>query len=210
MKTIVIYNRVSTEDQDPTNQLKDCITLIGEGEDYEVIQEKQSAFKDKDRPLFETIREGIKKGEVKTLICWDWDRLFRNQKKLVEFFKFCELYKCKIFSYNQRYFDDFYKIPPPFDEIVSNIVLNLMGWIAEEESKKKSERVKIAFKNRKKKWGRRPLENVEDRVIELHKQGKSLREISKEVHYWDSQRNKKFISKSAVQLIIKNFNSKIS
>ena len=204
-----IYLRTSTEEQNPQNQLRDCKTLVTG--DYQVVEEKQSAFKDKDRPKFDgEIKPLIAKGKVEELIGWDIDRFFRNRKKLVEFFKFCELYKCKIFSYNQRYFDDFYKIPPPFDEIVSNIVLNLMGWIAEEESKKKSERVKIAFKNRKKKWGRRPLENVEDRVIELHKQGKSLREISKEVHYWDSQRNKKFISKSAVQLIIKNFNSKIS
>ena len=81
MKTIVIYNRVSTEEQNPANQLRDCLTLIGEGDDYEVVQEKQSAFKDIDRPLFDTIRKGIKKGEVQQLICWDLDRLFRNRKK---------------------------------------------------------------------------------------------------------------------------------
>jgi len=173
----IIYLRTSTEEQNPENQLRNCKSLVDE--DFELVEEKQSAFKDKDRPKFEYIKSKIKKGNCKTLICWDWDRLFRNQKKLVEFFKFCELYKCKIHSYNQRYFDDFYKIPPPFDEIVSNLVLNLMGWLAEDESKKKSNRVKLAVRNKNgvtksykgNKWGRKSLSTQKlNKLKEYHKQ----------------------------------------
>jgi len=196
----IIYIRTSTLEQNPENQLADCKKLVTG--DYEVLQEQQSAYKDKDRPKFENIKQRIKKGEVKELICWDWDRLFRNRKKLKEFFQFCKIYKCQIHSFRQQFFEDFYKIPSPFDEIIQELILNLMGWMAEDESKKKSERVRIAFKNSNKRWGRKPLENVESRVIELHKQGKSIREISCLVHYWDGQRNKKFISKSAVHKII--------
>jgi DNA invertase Pin-like site-specific DNA recombinase len=208
MVKTIIYLRTSTEEQNPQNQLRDCLTLCNKN--YEVIEEKQSAFKDKDRPLFESIKKRIKKGEIKSLIVWDWDRLFRNRKKLKDFFQFCKIYKCEVHSFRQKFFEDFYKIPKPFDEIMQELFINLLGWIAEDESQKRSDRVKIAFKNSKQKWGRKPLEDVEDRVIELHKQGKSIREISKEVYYWNSARNKKFISTGAVHKIIKKFNENIS
>jgi len=203
MKSIIIYLRTSTEDQNPENQLRDCKTLVGN--DFEVLQEKQSAFKDTDRPIFKSVEDGIKKGIVRELIVWDWDRLFRNRKKLKDFFELCRVYKCQIHSFRQKFFEDLYKIPAPFDEIIQELVISLMGWMAEDESKKKSERVKIAYKNRTKKWGRKPLDNIESTVIELYKLGKSMREIASEVYYWDTKRNKKFVSKSAVHKIITKF-----
>jgi len=167
MKTI-IYLRTSTEEQNPENQLKDC-KYFSEGlnlKEFEVFQEKQSAFKDDSkREVFNSILKEIKKGKVDHIIVWDWDRLFRNRKKLISFFELCKIYKCKIHSSRQGYFEDFYKIPAPFDEIVSNLVLNLMGHMAEEESKKKSERVKAAVRQKNgvtksykgNKWGRKKL-----------------------------------------------------
>lgn len=207
MKT-VIYIRTSTEDQNPQNQLRDCLTLVSD-DNYEVIEEKQSAYKDKDRPKFDLIiKKQIRSGNISELICWDWDRLFRNRKKLKEFFQFCRMYKCKIHSFRQKFFEDFYKIPSPFDEIIQELVLNLMGWMAEDESKKKSERVKIAFKNSNKKWGRKPLEKVESQVIKFAEEGKTIREIANIVYYYDKNRNKKYISKSAVHKIIQKFKRK--
>ncbi len=167
MRTI-IYLRTSTEEQNPENQLKDCKSF-SEGlklNEFEVFQEKQSAFKDDSkREVFNNILKEIKKGKVDHIIVWDWDRLFRNRNKLIQFFELCKIYKCKIHSSRQGYFEDFYKIPAPFDEIVSNLVLNLMGHMAEEESKKKSERVKAAVRTKNgktlsykgNKWGRKKL-----------------------------------------------------
>jgi len=207
MKAILI--RTSTEEQNPKNQLADCVSMAGE--EAEVYEEKQSAWNQyKERVILELIKRKIKSGEIKELYVWDWDRIYRNQKKLVEFFKFCDLYKCKIHSYNQKYFEDFYKIPVPFDEIVSNLVLNLMGWLAEQESKKKSDRVKIAFKNKKGNWGRpkKIKEKLKKEVLELHNKNHSIREIAESVFYWDHNKNQKFISKSAVHKIIHEFNDK--
>jgi len=198
----IIYLRTSTAEQNPQNQLKDCKSICKW--EYEVVEEKQSAFKDKNRPLFEQVRERIKKQKINHLVVWDWDRLFRNRLKLIEFFKFCDLYKCKIHSFRQLYFEDFYKIPPPFDEIVSNLVLNLMGHNAEEESKKKGERVKIAYENRKGSWGRKSLsKEVKQEVLERKKQGLSIREIADSVFYWDKNRNRRAVSVGAVHKIIK-------
>jgi len=199
----VIYLRTSTEEQNPQHQLRDCKTLVT-GE-YEVIDEKQSAYKDKDRPKFEEIKKRIKQGKIDELICWDWDRLFRNREKLKEFFKFCKIYKCNIHSFRQKFFEEFYKIPKPFDEIMQDLFINLLGWMAEDESKKKSDRVKIAFKNSTKKWGRKPIKNVDKQIQKLYEDGETIREIASKVYYWDSSRNKKYVSKSYVHKIIQRF-----
>ena len=184
----IIYIRTSTEDQEPKNQIKACEGICN-GE-YELFLDKQSAFKDhKDREGFEQARKLIKSGKIKHFIVWDWDRIYRNQKRLVDFFKFCEIYKCEIHSVNQKYFDDFYKIPAPFDEIVSNLVLNLMGWLAEDESKKKSNRVKLSVRKKNgvtksykgNKWGRKAMHtNKINRIIKLGNEGKSYRDIAAE------------------------------
>lgn len=201
----IIYLRTSTEEQNPQNQLRDCKTLIKDN-DYIIIQEKQSAFKDKDRLKFDgEIKPLIAKGKVEELIGWDLDRFYRNRKKLVEFFTFCKINKCKVTSYRQQWLNRLNEMPQPFGEIMFNMMLEIMGWLAEEESKKKSDRVRIAFKNSTKKWGRKPLKNVDKQIIELHKDGKTIREIASQVYYWDEQRNKKFVSKSHVHNIINKF-----
>lgn len=203
----VIYLRTSTAEQNPQNQLKDCLAIV-KG-DYETIEEKQSAFKDKDRPLFESIKERISKGEIKHLIVWDLDRIYRDRKKLLGFFEFCKTYGCRIFSFRQKFLKEMQelKLPVGFEwiaEMQINNFLQFLGWIAEDESRKKSERVKIAYQNRKGKWGRKPLsQNVINEVLDYHKKGMDLRSISQSVFYWDKHRNKKNISLGAVHKIIK-------
>ena len=98
-----------------------------------------------------------------------------------------------------------------FNEIVMDMVINLLGWIGEEESEKKSSRVKMAVKKTSKgtfshngnKWGRKsfPAQTI-NRVLELHEQGKSIRKIASEVNVYDANNNARKISKSAVQQIL--------
>jgi DNA invertase Pin-like site-specific DNA recombinase len=209
METI-IYIRTSTEEQEPENQIKSCQKL-SKGE-YELLQDKQSAFTDKkDREKFELAKKLIKSGKIKHFIVWDLDRIYRNRIKLKEFFQFCKIHKCNIHSVNQQWLEQLNNIPEPFNEIMHDLMLNLMGWLAEDESKKKSERVRLAVRKQKgitksykgNKWGRKPLgkKSVEE-ILRLYKEGKSMREISEEVFYWDKNNNKKQISKSAVHKII--------
>jgi len=55
-----IYLRTSTQEQNPENQLKDCLSINRWGE-YKLITEQQSAFKDHlDRALFEELKKDIK------------------------------------------------------------------------------------------------------------------------------------------------------
>lgn len=197
---IAIYIRTSTTEQNPQNQLRDCLSLISE--EYKLFEEKESAFRDKDRPIFEEIRGLIKKGKIRSLIVWDLDRLYRNRKKLIEFFQYCKIYNTKIHSFRQNWLEDLNKIPKPFDEIMHSLMLQIMGWLGEEESKKKSDRVKIAYKNRKKKWGRPSLNSeIDKQILQLYEDGETLRNIAKKVYYWDKNRNKRFVSVGYVHKI---------
>jgi len=192
MKENKIYIRTSTENQFPALQLKDCEALAVKLnlKDWEVISDKQSAWKDDiERDGFEKIIESIKKGETKTLICWDLDRLFRNRKKLIAFFQLCKNYGCKIYSARQDWLESLNKIQEPFNEIMFDLMLQIMGWLGEEESSKKSSRVKNAVRKiegevtksyKGNKWGRKSI--ISDKLIkqaqELKQQGLSLSKIA--------------------------------
>jgi len=234
----IIYLRTSTEEQNPENQLKDCLKLFKKLklENYELYEEKQSAFKDIKREKFENIKKLIMNRKVKIIICWDLDRLFRNRMKLVQFFELCKIHDCKIYSFRQQFLEDINKAPEPWNQIIFKLMLEIMGWIAEDESKKKSDRVRNAIRNKycikcKKyyiakeikcpkckgdlkitksksykgnKWGRRKLKKVDKQILELRKQGKTIRKISEEVFYWDKNNHKKFVSVGYIHKLLVN------
>jgi DNA invertase Pin-like site-specific DNA recombinase len=64
----------------------------------------------------------------------------------------------KLHSVKESWFEEFHKIPAPFNEILYDLMLQMVGWLAEEESKKRSERVRLAFNNKEEglHWGRLP------------------------------------------------------
>ena len=208
----IIYIRTSTEEQEPENQVSDCKTLTKS--DCEIAREQQSAFKDKDRPIFESIRQRIKKGEVTDLIVWDLDRVYRQRKKLIEFFDFCKVYKCKIHSFRQQWLEQLNNIPEPFNEMMHGLMLQVMGWLAEEESTKKSQRVKLAVRKsdgkdtksyKGNKWGRKSIQTnrLKEDVLKLKETGLTIREIVKQVYYYDKNNNKKNPSRSLVHKLLK-------
>ena len=216
MKENIIYIRTSTEEQNPKNQLEDCKKLAEKLnlKDFEILEERKSAFKNNvKREVFNSIKRAIQKGEVKNLIVWDLDRLYRNRVKTVEFIRNYSKLGLRVYSYRQDWFERFNDIPEPFNEIMSDLMLQIVSWMAEEESKKKGERVKLAVRKKEgkptksykgNKWGRKALSiKTIQKVLDLHKKGLSIRQIADQVYYWDSNKNKRKISKSAVHKIIK-------
>lgn len=207
MSEVIIYLRTSTEEQNPENQLADCKRINSYGE-AEIIEDKQSAWKDtKERPGFELLKKKILEKQVSHLIIWDFDRLFRNRIKFKEFLELLKAYKVQLHSVRQQWLESINQVPAPWNEIVYGMLIEIFGWMAEEESKKKSERVKIAHANHKgSKWGRPSIpEKTRLEVVKLFKEGKSIRQISEEVVYWDKSRNERKISRGAVHKIISDF-----
>jgi len=214
----VIYLRVSTKEQSLQQQMRDIKTLKPK-KDCLIFKEEASAYKENvKRPEFEKIYDMVKSGRVKSIYVWSLDRIFRNRKRLVEFLTACKVYKVDVFSYNEKWLLKIRQMGKPFDEIIYNLMVELLSWIAEEDSKLQSNRVKKSVKkNRKgitvstngKKWGRKPFpKQTIDRVLKLHKEQFSIREIAKRVNIYDKNRNEKLISRSAVHKIINDFKNK--
>jgi len=223
MKPTVIYVRTSTEEQNPKLQIKDCVELAKKLKlfNFEILEEYGSAFKDNvKRPVFDSIKKGIIKLKVKNLIIWDFDRLFRNRIKTVEFIRNYGKLGLKVYSFRQTWFQDIEKIPEPFNYIMKDLMLQITGWIAEEESQKKSDRIKNALRKNKKgitvsykghRWGRKLLSKVaRQKILDLHKDGLTMRMIAKNVTYADKNNNMKNVSLGIVHKTIVEFNLKNS
>lgn len=217
MKMKAVYIRTSTHEQTPELQLKDISSLI-DLTGVTIFKDKQSAWQDfKERSEFKELSNLIKSRKVSDLFVWDLDRIYRNRKKLIEFFELCKIYDCKIHSVRQQWLEEINGMPNPWGEIIHNLMLQVMGWIAEEESQKKSDRIKNAVTKKKNykgvvettsaygnKWGRKNLSpQTIKKVLDLFDQGISLRKISKEVWIYDQHGNKKKnISLGAVHKIV--------
>lgn len=221
MKETIVYIRTSTEEQNPQLQLRDCESLLKDlgKENYEVVEDKVSGWKEVKREGIEKIVKGIKDRSVKILVVWDLDRLYRNRIKTKEFLQLCKTYGCKLFSYRQKFLNQIQELnlPKDFDflrDMMLNNLIEMLGWIAEDESKKKSDRTKNAIRKESgvtlsykgNKWGRKNLpEETKKLILDLYKQNKTYSTISREVFYWDKNRNKKFVSKGVVHKVISEF-----
>lgn len=209
-----LFIRTSTTEQEPTLQINDCCKAF-DLYDYVLIQEKDSAYKENAKRLsFESLKKSIINGKVTELYVWDLDRLFRNRKKLIEFLAMCKSYNTKVLSYNQQWLQAIQQLQAPFDEIMFDFMLSIMGWLSEDESLKKSNRVKLAIKKttngtisyKGNKWGRKPMsKQIVNKILELAEAGMSIRNIAKTVQIYDANNNGRPISKSAVHKTIKQF-----
>lgn len=218
MDEVAIYIRTSTTEQNPQNQLKDCLKINTHGH-YQIYEDRQSAWKEgKERTKFEQVKQLIKKRKLKHLIVWDLDRIYRNRKNLVSFFELCKAFECKIHSVNQKWLSSINNMPNPWNEIVHDLMIQIMGWLAQDESDKKSKRVKAAIRKNKKGitisykgniWGRKKLSKIaKQKIIELYKQGISMRQISKTVTYVDRNKNYKKVSLGTVHKTITEYQDK--
>lgn len=209
----IIYLRTSTEEQEPENQKKECLEFAkNRGYDVkEVLLEKISAFKSVERPLYEKVKQEARKGEIQAVIVWALDRWIRNRDTLLEDVTILRNYGCKIHSVKEAWLEAI-NIEGSLGKTIQEFLLGLIGSIAEMESQRKSERVRNAMIKEKgkpiisykgNKWGFHSLGNEVDlKIVEEYKNGKSYRIITNEVFYWDKNRNKKFVSLGYVSKII--------
>jgi len=205
-KNKAIYIRTSTTEQTPELQLKDIYSTFPESRDAKIYQEQVSAYKDNvRRPVFEEVISLIESGGITDLYVWDWDRLYRNYKKLNQFFALCKRNgtrgTVKVHSYGQLMFEQFVNLPEPFDTMLTDMMQTLTGFLGQSESKKKSDRIKMAVvkdqgeKTRSYKgndWGRKADLTEDDvkKMLEMRKKGRTLRQISQEFTRYDSAKNK--------------------
>lgn len=215
----IIYIRTSKEEGNPENQLASILSMLPEDqrELAVIVTEQQSAFKDdfKVRPKFAALQADIKTRLVKAIYVWDLDRIYRNRLKLKQFLELCKVYKIKVYSFRQQWLNDINNIPDPWNEIIYDLLINILGWMAEDESKKRSDRVKASTRIKKgktysykgNKWGRKSLpKQTINRILEKYKEGFTVRDIAMMIKTTDKNNNQKPISKSAVHKVVQDYN----
>jgi len=176
-----IYLRTSTEDQHPENQEKDCLEFA-KNRGYEVegiYLERLSGFKQLIRPEYEKVKEKARKGEIKAVIVWALDRWVRNRDTLMDDTVILRNYGCNIHSVKEAWLEAI-NIEGSLGKTIQEFLLGLMGSMAEMESQRKSDRVKIAHKNHKgKKWGRPSTHTNKKKIVwGLRMEGNTIRKIS--------------------------------
>ena len=221
--TAAIYARVSTKEQSEAEQIPAIKKGFDLSDDVIVFREEVSAWsidKEEKRHSLKLLISEIKTGSLSKLYIWDIDRLYRNRKKMREFMNLCNFYDVSVYSLNQKWLNDFQelkeKLPENFKfyiEHMYNLLLDVYSQTAEDESAKKSERVKLKIVKDKngttrstsgKKWGRRSLPpRITEEVLQYHQQGKSIRWISANVFKIDKNNNKKNVSIGTIHKIVK-------
>lgn len=202
---VAIYARVSTTDQDPEKQLQDCRTFC-QSRGYEIegeYLEKLSGFKENvNRPMYDLIKSKAYRGEIRGVVVWAFDRWVRNRDTILDDVTILRGYGCKLHSVKEEWLEAV-NIDGAIGKTIQEFLLGIIGSIAEMESQKRSERVKMAYSNKKGRWGRRALpKRVFEEVQQHHKNGKSLRWIAANVEYYDKNKNKKPLSLGSVHKII--------
>jgi len=220
---IGLYARVSTKKQSEQEQIPSIINGFNLNESNCIIfKEEVSAWsieKESKRLELLKLKKVIENREINKLYIWDLDRLYRNREKTKEFYNLCSFNGVEVYSLNQTWINDFADLKAKFPENfkflidhISNLLLDVYTQSAEDESTKKSERVKLKVKKcddgitrstNGKKWGRRKLPaRVIEEVLNYSKEKKSMRWIAGNVYYYDKNNNKKNLSVGKVHQII--------
>ena len=192
MGKVVIYIRTSTNKQNPENQLSDCRSICRKEWGAPVIlEDEESAFKeDSKRPGFGELLAMVKRGEVSHVVVWDFDRIYRRKDKFKEVLALFKAFKVQLHSYRQNWMEMVNNIPPPFDEIIYDMLISLFGWLAEEESRRKGDRIRAAIRVRRgvkmsykgNVWGRKPLSTYKKNRIRKMAGKYSIRAIARKLN----------------------------
>lgn len=204
---IAIYLRVSTEKQDYENQLmqlKEYCKKQG-WNTYKIYSETISG-KESERPIFKEMMKDASQKKFDAILVWALDRFTREGvAKAWYYISQLNIYGTKFFSFTEPYFNT-------DNKFTRDILFSIMATLAEQERLRISERTKAGLQRAKamgKKIGKPPVpEKIKQLIIDLREQGKSYREICKEVYYWDSSKHKKQVSMGFVHKTLSSPNAK--
>lgn len=160
----IIYLRVSTTNlgQQEEDQLKNIIdTFRLDAKKCFIIQAKESAYQmtKQNNRKFSIILDVLQELDIhieKHCYFWSIDRIYRNRELLEEFYQIAKKHNTKIYSHIEQFINVIAdlqdKLPDEMRFILDIQIKQLVsffGWMAEMESKKKSERMYKSFTIRK-------------------------------------------------------------
>jgi len=132
---VAIYARVSTDEQTEQNQLAPLLS-IAEQRKYEIVeiyQEQVSAWKNGHQKELARLFEDARKGKFQSVLVWALDRITREGPlRILEYYKKLSDYGVSVISLQESWTEMPSEIKP--------LLIAVMGWVAEQESKRRSER----------------------------------------------------------------------
>lgn len=178
MKPAAAYLRVSGRRQETEQQRRDLLQAAkARGLQITRWYAETITGRTLKRPALAQLRADAKAREVSILFAWSLDRLSRSGVlDSLSLLKELEACGCTVISLKDP-------IPEP-GAPHRDLVLSVLFWVAEQESRRRSERVKSALARLKAdgvKLGRRPRDVDVDRVSELRKAGRTWRSIAKAI-----------------------------
>jgi len=202
-----IYLRTSTKEQFPEKQKKECLTFA-KSRGYEIgniYLEQVSGYKEVKRPKYEEVKSRAYKGEIKAVVVWALDRWVRNRDTLLDDVTTLRSYGVKLHSVKEEWLEAV-NIEGDLGKTIQEFLLGLVGSLGAMESQRKSERTKMAYENKTGRWGRKSLPNVtKKKIIELFENETPIRQITKQVYYYDKNNHPKYVSLGAVHKIITEY-----
>lgn len=146
---IAVYLRVSTNDQTTDNQIPDVERELLKYPSAEIVyfKENESAWKAGHQAELSRLKDSIRSGRCKydLLILWAFDRLTREGGiALIREYEFFLRYGIRVISIKEPWTD----VPKEF----LPIMLTLVGYLAQMESKRRSDRTKAGLE-RVRKYG---------------------------------------------------------
>jgi len=185
----VIYLRVSTERQDEQSQLIACKDLCNK-RGWEVTgvfaDHGKSAYHNVNRPRYEIVLKLVRDRKVQHVVVWALDRWTRRgNKELKKTIEYLDKFGVQLHSVKEYWIE---QITTSELSFVKDIVLDILGWIAWQESNRRSERVKdsLNFQNALKNGtvGRPSIpQQIRVRIAELLRQGKTYKQIRELITY---------------------------
>jgi len=190
---VALYTRVSTTKQEYENQLAQLKTFCG-SKGWEVISEYSETIsgKESNRPIFKEMLDDAGKRKFDAIVVWALDRFTREgTEKVWYYLSLLNSYGVRFVSYQEPFFNT-------DNEMVRDILISVMGTLAKQERLRIGMRTKAGLERARAKGVKLGKPKVKgkaiQRILELGKEGKSIRQICKEVYYWDKSRRKRFVS----------------
>src|SRR6267378_6497774 len=176
---IAVYSRVSTEKQDAENQLQQLRNFAGQ-QGWNIVVEFVDVVTGgtSDRPQFQLMFEAAERKEFDLLLFWSLDRLSREGvlptlQHLNRLTESGVSYR----SFTEQYLDSC--------GLFKDAIISIMSTLAKQEKIRISERTKAGLaiaRARGSQLGRRELELNETQLRSLAQQGKSSREIARQLN----------------------------
>ena len=139
-----IYARVSTEEQETANQLPVLFNMIQQ-RGYELVityQEQDTAWKDGHQPELARMLDDARRGRFQILLIWALDRLTRaGALAILNLIDRLKKYGVKVISCQESWTE------APGE--LADILYAMTGWVAQMESKRRSERTKAGIARKK-------------------------------------------------------------